>query len=378
MKHKKAKRFFLFAGIISIFIFLTAMKFDSTKKLRSQPKLLYEYEVDQMINRLGFHDKYNNVHGDFDNKFEAATINGDKVIKDLASGLMWMAISSGEFTRSGNTGSWINESNTKKYAGYADWRLPTLEEAMTLVESKKNANGQFLDPLFANIPAFWTSDRLKSSKNKAYSRITETWLVKLTGGYCTRVDEMYEDGHVLAVRSLSAKKTLPNKDGKFRCQSKTLSLDEVKNLLKKNEFYDSNFNPSASGFKNDFKLIDMGSHIFINDNAAGLMWMPVAMPVLFGRNSKGILDNLNQTGKIGGFRDWRMPTLEEAMSIMENTRNKKGKHLNAWFSGDFTAILTCDLKENDVWNKTWAVDYANGTCNKSGGGKLLLVRSLGN
>ena len=43
----------------------------------------------------------------------------------------------------------VDELNRKGFAGFHDWRLPSLEEAMSLMENEKLANGQYLYRCFS-------------------------------------------------------------------------------------------------------------------------------------------------------------------------------------------------------------------------------------
>jgi len=44
---------------------------------------------------------------------------------------------------------WVRDLNSIGYAGYHDWRLPTLEETASLLESS-NGNGLYIDSVFSN------------------------------------------------------------------------------------------------------------------------------------------------------------------------------------------------------------------------------------
>jgi hypothetical protein len=87
----------------------------------------------------------------------------------------------------------IKKINQKGYAGYCDWRLPTLEEAMSLMEPNKNINGLFIDPIFASDQSWiWTSDQVQSA--------TLSWVVGFNGGVCD-FTQFEDTNYVRAVRS---------------------------------------------------------------------------------------------------------------------------------------------------------------------------------
>jgi hypothetical protein len=54
--------------------------------------------------------------------------------------------------------AYVGNLNEAAYGGYHDWRLPTLEEAMSLMESK-HKDFLLLDPLFEPRWCYWTCDR---------------------------------------------------------------------------------------------------------------------------------------------------------------------------------------------------------------------------
>ena len=86
-------------------------------------------------------------HSTIQNNYELKTINNDKVVIDHATGLMWLQSGTVKYLNHEKSMHLLEKINDKGYAGHNDWRLPTLEEAVSLLESDKN-NGLFIDPVF--------------------------------------------------------------------------------------------------------------------------------------------------------------------------------------------------------------------------------------
>jgi hypothetical protein len=94
----------------------------------------------------------NNIYG-------LESIDGDKVVVDNATGLMWHQFGTRKYMKYKNVKKWLKNLNSKEYAGYNDWRLPTVEEALALLESNKS-NGLYIDSVFSNKQRWiWTGDR---------------------------------------------------------------------------------------------------------------------------------------------------------------------------------------------------------------------------
>ena len=161
------------------------------------PDSLYDNALKQywMIIRNGYFDDHLNPKGKgIENKFE--TQNRDNVIYDAERGLTWQAKVSFEKKKWKDVQAYIDSLNTTKYADYNDWRLPRLEEAMSLMKPKELTysvswdDSLYVDPLFEDTPAIWTSDKLSASR---------IWYVKFNNGYCSNV-EIDLNFYVRAVR----------------------------------------------------------------------------------------------------------------------------------------------------------------------------------
>lgn len=126
--------------------------------LRSEPVKLTHGKATAMILQYGFFDKERNDSKRFQNKYKL--INDGQIVYDKATGLMWQRSGSKKELTFNDAEKYINNLNLEKFADYDDWRLPTLEEAMSLMEPNIN-NDAYINPLFDNKQLrIWTSDRL--------------------------------------------------------------------------------------------------------------------------------------------------------------------------------------------------------------------------
>ena len=93
------------------------------------------------------------------------------------------------------------ELNENGYAEFTDWRLPTLEEAVSLLEpSAKNGN-QFIDPAFDKTQSsVWTCDSNISNSSLSLDR---AWSVNFNYSLVSRMDIMIERKKVRPVRVYS-------------------------------------------------------------------------------------------------------------------------------------------------------------------------------
>jgi hypothetical protein len=160
--------------------------------LRKTPRIFQDNEIAEMIKDRDFYDKFKNPEGKGAvHLYTAPFINGNWVVIDYASGLMW-SLAQSSLVEYSETANQLWELKKSRYAGYSDWRLPTLEEALQLLEPP--INDRWCDnPIFLRrIHRIWTSDRDKFP-----------YVVDLFQGYCTpnwTIDN--GDAFVRAVRSI--------------------------------------------------------------------------------------------------------------------------------------------------------------------------------
>ena len=106
-------------------------------------------------NRLGFIG-YSTINHDYD----LESINGDKVVIDRTTRLMWQQSGSKKYMSWKKAQKWVKELNKKGYADYHDWRLPTVEEASSLLESSQKNGHLYIDTVF--------SQEIKTEQQRRY------------------------------------------------------------------------------------------------------------------------------------------------------------------------------------------------------------------
>ncbi len=94
-------------------------------------------------------------------RFQIKGLKQEAVVIDRATGLMWQQSASVQPMLFRHALAWVENLNKSGYAGFHDWRMPTLAEAMTLMEQTPNESGLFLDPIFdvTQRAWMWTSER---------------------------------------------------------------------------------------------------------------------------------------------------------------------------------------------------------------------------
>jgi len=115
---------------------------------------------------------------------------GEDVVTDNTTGLMW--------TRYDVTTKRVNWADAKKatvaakVGGYDDWRLPTIQELLSLVDYSRSEPA--IDPIFGCQPSwYWTGTPLASSPSDL------AWLVRFYLGNSSWLTQLSE-GFVRAVR----------------------------------------------------------------------------------------------------------------------------------------------------------------------------------
>lgn len=147
---------------------------------------------------------------------------------------------------------------------------------------------------------------------------------------------------------------------KFRTNGKAISSTEIRDMVKKFNFYDSNWDKKIRGYENQFEVVTQKGDKAIIDRASRLMWQQEGSTnSMRFDDAQRWIEKLNQNG-FAGFHNWRLPTLEEAMSLMEPEKKHDNLYIDLAFNDKQEIIWTSDKSPGD--ESPWAVDYSKGNC----------------
>jgi serine/threonine protein kinase len=162
-------------------------------QLRRTYKTLNYATAETMIRQHNFFDNGFNKEGHFKNHYEKKEFNGNSVVIDQATGLMWYDGGSSKKENFRKAGRWVRYLNRNNYGGFSDWRIPTLEEATSLLEKRTTGQGLHISPAFRTRPnSVWTGDSL---------RLQTRWMIRFNSGTIF-ADSDRSKHNVLPVRSI--------------------------------------------------------------------------------------------------------------------------------------------------------------------------------
>ncbi len=349
-------------------------------KLRDTQKVLFPHETKKMIEAHNFYVKKINEEGDFPNDF---IDNGDGTITDRTTGLMWGKGSSSKLYQYYMAEKYISGLNNKEYGGYNDWRIPTLEELCSLLEKKKNGKGLYISPLFDDKQSLYLNlDRPGGARTIEFCAlyygidfktgcigevVTDSRCQSRT--FCVKAVRTSKGKQgAESIKEVKAKETGDNrldhiskgrKKGeiqkiKLRDTQKVLYGHEIKKMIKAHNFYVKKINEEGD-FPNDF--IDNGDGT-ITDRTTGLMWGKGSSSKLYRYyRAEKYISGLNNK-EFAGYKDWRIPTLEELCSLLERMKNEKGLHISPLFDDKQSLYLNLDRPGETHYMESCAIYHA--------------------
>jgi len=131
-----------------------------------------------------------------------------------------------------------------------------------------------------------------------------------------------------------------------------MSEEDVVALVQKYNFTDHERNPKGN-FSN--YLVDNGDGQTVTDQVTGVMWQRGGADIMSHRSMRRELEKLN-ADKFAGYDDWRFPSMAEALSLMEQEKNRD-LFVHPCFSAEQPFIFVDATRRPGGY---WFVDFKHG------------------
>ncbi len=132
-----------------------------------------------------------------------------------------------------------------------------------------------------------------------------------------------------------------------------LSEEDVVGLVNEFKLVDHERNSQGTYLAS---LVDTGDEMTVVDKVSGLMWQREGADIMSNRSMRKEIEKTNNES-FAGFSDWRMPTMEEALSLMTSEMNEKGLFVHPCFSASQPFIFVNGTRKPGGY---WFVDYKHG------------------
>ena len=242
--------------------------------------------------------------------FTTKTISNQKVVVDNNTGLEWQQ------TLSTSTYTWANAKtycSNLTYAGYSDWRLPTRQELLTIVDLNR-LTPAINTTYFPNTTSkhFWSSSSYAGKSDNA-------WNVSFSSG---QVGNGGKSSNTLYVRCVRG------------------------NELPKPAFSTSTIN----------------GDIIVTDSKTNLIWQKSYVSGKKWQEALSYCENLTYAG----YKDWRLPNKNELESLVNSTKYNPISDFPNMPSNSFWSSSTYIGKTSGSIYNAWYADFYIGNVSLNG------------
>jgi hypothetical protein len=136
----------------------------------------------------------------------------------------------------------------------------------------------------------------------------------------------------------------------LRSEPLTFGDDAVNGIVRQGNFFDSTEN--TEGYSNNY-LVDNGDHLTVTDRITNIMWMRGGCDINSIVTMVNWVATLNRE-KFAGYSDWRLPTVEEGLTLLEKEKNDRGLYIRPCFSAAQPFIFTADQRDP---GGHWFIDF---------------------
>ena len=218
-----------------------------------------------------------------------------------------------------------------------------LEERLKIAEEDRQINKAQMDAKAKELESQLLASKEKLRRDAAERKALEKELKRLKAERQKQalILKELQKKHIQEKRLASIPKAVTDAKiytVKLRDIPTELSESHVKNIINKHNFFVKDFNEKGN-FSNNF--VDNGDGT-ITDRATGLMWEKGgSSSALYYWKAKKYVSRLNKE-KFLGYNDWRIPTLEELCSLLEQEKNERGQHISSLFKDNQSVYWSMD------------------------------------
>ena len=286
------------------------------------------------------------------------TSDNNGTVLDNRTKLMWASSDAGTAS--------FSHVDAKKYCedyrggGYTDWRMPTLDELKTLYNKNLSNNHGYHTTKSIDIGTdyIWADNSLFGGEAAFNFQSGST----ASGAY---VNTAYirSTARALPVRDPKSVNSKIQSPPKVKPTGTTVSSNKKVEPTKSKKISTAAIAPEKlpgqveeTSHQGRFIAYSNGT---VLDTQTNLMWARKD-------NGKGLMQHdVNDYIKnfaVGGFEDWRLPTMEELETIYDDKfENEYGCHIN-----ELISITDSVVWGSEGWGKIWALDFKEG-CPAHGG-----------
>jgi hypothetical protein len=145
--------------------------------LRRYPtEISTEMGIRKILEKYGFFELNKNPQGSFVNDL---VDNNDGTVTDKATGLMWQKSGSLERLDKRGANNYVKQLYSKRFAGYSDWRMPTIEELASLLARSRNKDFHIASVFTSRQTSCWSADKCSVQFEVDYSG---HWIINFKQG----------------------------------------------------------------------------------------------------------------------------------------------------------------------------------------------------